>query len=191
MISQEFSAEFLPTTNPELLLVPLLSTVSLFPFTQGSPPNTQAGIKLSLYSGFPEPQLSDPRNSLPETGLERVYGWGGGVEYLGDAQQELQVHQELVDIPVEHGQLSPAHLEHLFWIRGCDHGSLSGPQEPIAGYFHIEGQATNVGRQPQAKGLAEDSGAWAGRTKEASNRPLLMCPQDLLPRGSHSYVRYV
>lgn len=145
-----------------LLLVPLHSTVSLFPFTQGSPLNTQAGTKHSLYSGFLEPQLCDPRNSLPETGLERVSRWGGGVEYLGDPQQELQVHQELVDIPVEYGQLSPAHLEHLLWIRGCDHGSLSGPQEPTAGYFHIEGQATNVGRQPQAKGLG-DSGAWGGR----------------------------
>ena len=102
----------------------------------------------------------------------------------GDAQKELQVHQELVDIPVEHGQLSPAHLEHLLWIRGCDHGSLSSPQEPVAGYFHIEGQATNVGRQPQAKGLVEDSGAWGGSTRKASDRPLLMCPQDLPPRGS-------
>lgn len=117
--------------------------------------------------------------------------WRGGVEYLGYPQQQLQIHQELVDTPVEHGQLSPAHLEHLLWVRGCDHASLPGPQEPIAGYFHIEGQATNAGRQPQAKGLAEDSGAWGGRTKEASSRPLPIHPQDLPPRGSHSYVRCV
>lgn len=63
-----------------------------------------------------------------------------------------------MDIPAEHSQLSPAHLEHLLWVRGCDHASLPGPQEPIAGYFHVEGQATNVDRQPQAKGLAEDPG---------------------------------
>lgn len=87
-------------------------------------------------------------------------GWG--VEYLGYAQQQLQVHQELMDIPVEDGQLGPAHLEHLPWVRGCDHGALASPQEPAAGYFHIEGQATNMRRQPQAKGRAEASGGLGG-----------------------------
>lgn len=58
-----------------------------------------------------------------------------------------------MDIPAEHSQLSPAHLEHLLWVRGCDHVALPSPQEPIAGYFHIEGQAANVGRQPQVREL--------------------------------------
>lgn len=81
---------------------------------------------------------------------------GQGGEYLGHAQQQLQVHQELIDMPAEHGQLSPAHLEPLLWVRGRDHAPLPSSQEPAAGYFHIEGQATNVGKQLQAKGLAKD-----------------------------------
>lgn len=71
---------------------------------------------------------------------------GGGLQYLGHTQQQLQVHKEIVDIPVEHSQLSLAQLEHLLWVRGCNHASLPGPQKPIAGYFHIEGQARNVDR---------------------------------------------
>lgn len=66
---------------------------------------------------------------------------GGELQYLGHTQQQLQVHQELVDIPVEHSQLSLAQLEHLLWVRGCYHACLPSPQKPIAGYFHIEGQA--------------------------------------------------
>lgn len=86
-------------------------------------------------------------------------GWGGGVQYLGHAQQQLQIHQELVDILVEHGQLSPAHLEHLLWVRGCNHGSLTGPQEAIAGYFHIEGHATNVGSSLKSRDWQRTLGA--------------------------------
>lgn len=84
---------------------------------------------------------------------------GVGLQYLGHTQQQLQVHQETVDIPVEHSQFSLAQLEHLLWVRGCDHASLPGPQKPIAGYFHIESQAINIERQSQASELAEDAGS--------------------------------
>ncbi|KAL0601480.1 LOW QUALITY PROTEIN: hypothetical protein AAY473_027674 [Plecturocebus cupreus] len=65
----------------------------------------------------------------------------------GYQEKQLQIHQEIVDIPVEHRQLSPAQLEHLLRVRRCNHASLPGPQEPIAGHFHIEGSTTQ--RIPQ------------------------------------------
>ncbi|KAL0601595.1 hypothetical protein AAY473_027789 [Plecturocebus cupreus] len=78
---------------------------------------------------------------------QRVPGGTGDVSYLGYVQKQLQIHQEIVDIPVEHSQLSLAQLEHLLRVRRCNHASLPGPQEPIAGHFHIEGSTTQ--RIPQ------------------------------------------
>lgn len=105
---------------------------------------------------------------------------GVGLPYLGHTQQQLQVHQEIVDISVEHSQLSLAQLEHLLRVGGCDHASLPGPQEPIAGYFHIESQAIKIERQSQASGLAEDSGS----LRRVQVGGIQLIPPHLLPEST-------
>lgn len=180
-------SSFLPPTLCSFWF-PLLSTASLLPLKEGNPFNTQAGRNTHPLWIPRLPTLRPKTQPVPGGAgkVPRASSWGRGVAYLGYAQQQLQIHQESVDIPAEHSQLSPAHLEHLLWVWGCDHASLPSPQEPIAGYFHIDGQATNVGRQPQANRLAEDAGGWGRKDQGGSHCPVPACLQGPPPGRSHS-----